>query len=287
MRISIITATYNSECNLQRCIDSVFFQSYKNKEHIIIDGGSSDKTIDIIIKNEDKIDKWVSEKDEGIFDAINKGIKLATGDVIGLLHSDDFYANNKVLEIIANAFREKITFKNYNSGNEKILLDYPDCVYSDLVYIKHSNSHYNSFYNKSNHQIKIVRYWRAHNKKFLLTNTGIKNLIEKGWMPPHPTLFIKKEIFYKYGFYRTDLKIASDYEMILRLFYKNSLKLKYIPKVLYYMSVGGVSNKTLKNIIKKSIEDYNSIRFYKISFPLLVLILKNISKLKQFYFFKL
>jgi glycosyltransferase len=284
MKISIITVTYNSGATLQRCIDSVFYQSYKNKEHIIIDGGSKDETIDIILKNLDKIDKWISEKDDGIFDAINKGIKLATGDVIGLLHSDDFYPNNNVLDKIAKTFNEKSKFF-YSSFHEKnYFYDYPDCVYSDLVYINKNGDSYNGeniF--KLKNDIKIIRYWKTHKEKFS-NNLDLKKLIKLGWMPPHPTLFVRKELFEKYGFYRTDLKIASDYEMILRLFYNSNLKIKYIPEVLYYMSIGGSSNKSIKNMIKKSSEDYYSIKLYKIPFPIFVLILKNISKLKQFIF---
>lgn len=282
MKISIITVTYNSGATLQRCIDSVFYQSYKNKEHIIIDGGSKDETIDIILKNLDKIDKWISEKDDGIFDAINKGIKLATGDVIGLLHSDDFYPNNNVLDKIAKTFNEKSKFF-YSSFHEKnYFYDYPDCVYSDLVYINKNGDSYNGeniF--KLKNDIKIIRYWKTHKEKFS-NNLDLKKLIKLGWMPPHPTLFVRKELFEKYGFYRTDLKIASDYEMILRLFYNFNLKIKYIPEVLYYMSIGGSSNKSIKNMIKKSIEDYYSIKLYKIPFPIFVLLWKNFSKLKQF-----
>lgn len=284
MKISIITVTYNSGATLQRCIDSVFYQSYKNKEHIIIDGGSKDETIDIILKNLDKIDKWISEKDDGIFDAINKGIKLATGDVIGLLHSDDFYPKNNVLDKIAKTFNEKSKFF-YSSFHEKnYFYDYPDCVYSDLVYINKNGDSYNGeniF--KLKNDIKIIRYWKTHKEKFS-NNLDLKKLIKLGWMPPHPTLFVRKELFEKYGFYRTDLKIASDYEMILRLFYNSNLKIKYIPEVLYYMSIGGSSNKSIKNMIKKSSEDYYSIKLYKIPFPIFVLIFKNISKLKQFIF---
>ena len=282
MKISIITVTYNSGATLQRCIDSVFYQSYKNKEHIIIDGGSKDETIDIILKNLDKIDKWISEKDDGIFDAINKGIKLANGDVIGLLHSDDFYPNNNVLDKIAKTFNEKSKFF-YSSFHEKnYFYDYPDCVYSDLVYINKNGDCYNGeniFKLKSD--IKIIRYWKTHKEKFS-NNLDLKKLIKLGWMPPHPTLFVRKELFEKYGFYRTDLKIASDYEMILRLFYNFNLKIKYIPEVLYYMSIGGSSNKSIKNMIKKSSEDYYSIKLYKIPFPIFVLLWKNFSKLKQF-----
>jgi glycosyltransferase len=282
MKISIITVTYNSGATLQRCIDSVFYQSYKNKEHIIIDGGSKDETIDIILKNLDKIDKWISEKDDGIFDAINKGIKLATGDVIGLLHSDDFYPNNNVLDKIAKTFNEKSKFF-YSSFHEKnYFYDYPDCVYSDLVYINKNGDSYNGeniF--KLKNDIKIIRYWKTHKEKFS-NNLDLKKLIKLGWMPPHPTLFVRKELFEKYGFYRTDLKIASDYEMILRLFYNFNLKIKYIPEVLYYMSIGGSSNKSIKNMIKKSSEDYYSIKLYKIPFPIFVLLWKNFSKLKQF-----
>lgn len=300
MKISIITVTLNNKAGLLRAIESVRSQTYKNVEHIIVDGGSTDGTIEILkqdlpdgsqVQNDIPDSKLptnnyslisISEKDNGIYDAINKGIKLATGDVIGLLHSDDFYPNNNVLDKIAKTFNEKSKFF-YSSFHEKnYFYDYPDCVYSDLVYINKNGDSYNGeniF--KLKNDIKIIRYWKTHKEKFS-NNLDLKKLIKLGWMPPHPTLFVRKELFEKYGFYRTDLKIASDYEMILRLFYNFNLKIKYIPEVLYYMSIGGSSNKSIKNMIKKSIEDYYSIKLYKIPFPIFVLLWKNFSKLKQF-----
>ena len=245
MKISIITATYNSAQNLSRCIDSVYQQTYPNKEYIIIDGKSTDNTLEIINKNKNKISDWITEKDNGIYEAINKGIKLATGDVIGLLHSDDVFADATVLTKVAEGLSD------YNI----------DCIYGDLKYVTNSG--------------KTIRMWKS--------GPGTDAKILDGWMPPHPTLFVRKEVFEKYGLYRTDMKIAADYEMVLRLFYKNRIITHYLPFTTYLMTIGGTSNKSFKNIINKSKEDYRSMKMHKIPFPLYTLITKNFRKLTQFF----
>lgn len=291
MKISIITATKNNKDGLLRAIESVRSQSYKNVEHIIVDGLSTDGTAELLrteIRNQkpdlclptegqdrDRNDKAqsdilrqaqddnglttdnfktktnsyelraISEADSGIYDAINKGIKLATGDVIGLLHSDDTLANDEVLTKIAYAFEQ------YNI----------ESLYGDLVYTTASG--------------KIIRMWKSGH--------CTAGKIIDGWMPPHPTLFVKKEIFEKFGFYRTDMKIAADYEMVLRLFYKHKITTHYLPVTTYCMTIGGASNKSLKNIFIKSSEDYRAMKMHGIPFPLKTLFLKNIRKLPQFF----
>ena len=176
MKVSIITVTLNNQDTIKSTIESVINQTYSNIEYIIIDGGSADATIDVIKKYEGKIAKWISEKDDGIYDALNKGLRFATGDIVGFLHSDDIYDNNNIISLIVNAFK--------NNNNE--------IVYGDLVYVYKEDAN------------KIIRYWRAGEYKY--------ERISKGWMPPHPTFFARKELYDKYGCFNSNFKIAADYE---------------------------------------------------------------------------
>ena len=299
MRFSIITATKNNREGLLRTIDCVRNQTYKNIEHIIVDGGSIDGTVEAIKNEQLKIKNLsalssnykllsISESDSGIYDAINKGIKLASGDVIGVLHSDDLYADENVITRYAECFER-------DSGSESGMTMQIDAVYSDLVYVKEKQQLTSkppdekvSDENKSSNlailqsfNFEIVRYWKT--QKYEFTSEPQKNrAIKHGWMPPHPTLFIRKEIFNKYGFYRTDMKIAADYEMILRLLYKIKINTYYLPITTYLMSTGGTSNKSLVNIIQKSKEDLRAMKLNGISFPAITLFYKNIIKVPQF-----
>lgn len=287
MKISIITVTLNNRAGLLRAIKSVRSQTYKNVEHIIVDGGSTDGTLEAI--NNEKLTiynlQFISEADNGIYDAINKGIRLATGDLIGLLHSDDFYSGNKVLERYANAFIHR-------NSNQKNLN--PDAVYSDLVYVKIKkqagaieNEVSKSIDNlELNNEYSVIRNWKSHSRLHNETNNNYSlfttHHLLTGWMPPHPTLFIRKEVFEKYGLYRTDMKIAADYEMILRLFYKYKITTHYLPLTTYCMTIGGASNKSLKNIIIKSKEDYKALKLHKVRLAFITLLFKNLRKLPQF-----
>ena len=294
MKISIITVTKNNKAGLLRAIECVRRQSYKNVEHIIVDGGSVDGSAEILrdAQNDSLLSTQyslltISEADSGIYDAINKGIKLATGDVIGLLHSDDLYADENVLSRYAEIFLNQKT----------------DAVYSDLVYVSQKSEVRSQESEGGNSttinylllttNYSVIRYWKTH-KSMISNQSSVKSentdnrllvtnhLLNKGWMPPHPTLFIRKEIFEKYGFYNTDLKIASDYEMILRLLYKHQITSYYLPLTTYLMSIGGASNKSIGNIIQKSKEDFRAMKMNGLKFPVLTLISKNLRKLPQF-----
>ena len=247
MKVSIITVTYNSEKTLQHTIDSVINQDYKNIEHIIIDGGSADGTVEIINKNKAYIAKSISEKDSGIYEALNKGICLSTGDIIGILNSDDVFAGSNIISTVVECF-------NQNSS---------DIVYGNLKYV-------------SNNQTgnKTLRYWKS--------NSFNPKKLKYGWMPPHPTLFCKKEIFKRYGLYNESLKIASDYDFILRIFRHQDLRIDFLPIVMVKMTVGGKSNGTLRDICKKSHEDLKAIKTNNTGGSY-TLILKNLRKLKQLY----
>ena len=245
MKISIITSVYNNQETIAEAMESVLSQTYPDIEYIIIDGGSSDNTVDIIKTYQDRLGAFISEPDNGIYDGLNKGIKLATGDVIGFLHSDDLYQDNTVIEKVAQAFINNAT----------------DSLYGDLTYV-----------NKINPS-KIIRFWQSG--EFTLTK------LNYGWMPPHPTFFVRRSIYQQYGVFDTSFKIAADYDLMLRFLGKFKISTYYIPSVLIKMRVGGASNKSLKNVLKKSTEDLKAMRNNQMG-GWVSLVVKNLSKLGQF-----
>ena len=247
MKVSIITATYNSSNSIKRTLDSIASQHYNNIEHIIIDGGSTDDTLEIVKEHHNQIAKIISEKDNGIYDALNKGIKIATGEIIGFLNSDDYFNSKHSVSLIVDAFEK-------NNA---------DIVYGNLLYTSDANG-----------KSKTIRYWKS--------NEFEPKSIFWGWMPPHPTVYCKKEIYLTYGAYNQKFKIAADYDFILRVFKLSNLTKTHIPKVLVNMQIGGASNGSLKNIIIKTAEDYKAIKSNKCG-GLMCLAFKNIRKLKQFF----
>lgn len=247
MKVSIITVTYNSEKYLDDCILSVINQRYKNIEHIIIDGKSKDGTVDIIKKYENHIAKWVSETDRGMYDAINKGMEMATGDVIGILNSDDMLEDDTVVEAIVEAFEE-----------QKV-----DSIYGDLEYVDPDNVK------------KIYRIWKGKPYK--------RSLFQLGWMPAHPTFYFKRELFLKYGGYETHFFSAADYEFMCRYLFHNHISAHYIPKLLVKMRRGGQSNSNMKIRLRANRRDYLAMKKNGVRFPFLVSILKPLSKLHQYY----
>lgn len=248
IKISIITATWNCARTIQDCLVSVARQNYLNREHIIIDGVSTDGTIDVINQHIDRINIFKSECDEGIYDALNKGIKLASGDVIGFLHSDDFYSSNDSLSKIAKAFEDPTVC----------------AVYGDLEYVTRNDTS------------RVIRHWQS--KPFE------RGDLSWGWMPAHPTLYVRREWYLKIGGFDVTYRIAADYLSILMLFSRPDFKTKRIPDVLVTMRFGGESNKSIKAIIKKSLEDWRALRSCNFSVPhaLRAIVWKNLSKLAQF-----
>ncbi|MDB9782702.1 glycosyltransferase [Winogradskyella sp.] len=248
LKVSVITATYNSAKTLGFCLDSVISQNYSNIEYIIIDGDSKDNTPGLLkaaAQNHPQI-KWISEPDMGIYDALNKGVACATGDVIGFLHSDDILADTTVITAIVDVFKNNST----------------DGVYADLQYVDQQDVN------------KVIRYWKS--SKFH------SSLLKKGWMPAHPTLFLKREIYNKHGLFNLEFKISSDYDFMLRVLTDFSLSFMYLPTVVTKMRIGGASNGSLKKILLKSKEDYKILKQHDFSSPLYTVIFKNLSKLKQF-----
>jgi glycosyltransferase involved in cell wall biosynthesis len=244
MLISIITCSFNSDTSIADALSSILNQNNINFEIISIDGNSLDNTNYIIANSLRYSDFHLSEKDNGIYDALNKGIINAKGDIIGILHSDDVFASDNVLKYVAEIFQ------NTNC----------DGVYGNLNFIKNG---------------KIVRKWESRKfSPFLLNN---------GWMPPHPTLFLKKEVFEKHGLYDTNFKIAADYDFILRIFKDDSLKFEYLPITITNMSIGGVSTSGFRNLIRKSFEDYKVLKKNNMKYPILILFRKIAGKISQFY----
>ncbi|MER8710517.1 glycosyltransferase [Mesorhizobium sp. M1088] len=245
MKISIVTAVYNRQGTIGEAIRSVQAQNYRNVEHLIQDGGSTDGTLEIVESLANSLTYVVSVRDAGIYDALNRGIARASGDVIGVMHSDDLFASDNILGKVALAFEDN-----------KI-----DGVYGDLQYVSASDPN------------QLIRYWRSGPYE--------PRLLGRGWMPPHPTLYLRRSVFERLGCYDTSYQIAADYDAILRWLNFGKISLCYIPEVMVKMRVGGESNRSIERVIRKSLEDYSAIRRNGVG-GLGVLIQKNTSKLKQF-----
>ncbi len=247
MKITIITVCYNSASHIEDAINSVAGQDYQEIEHIVIDGNSDDGTQQILKKYSSKIADWISEPDHGIYDAMNKGIKKATGDVIGILNSDDFYFDNQVLTKVAKAFSDRET----------------DAVFGDLIFVDPNNL---------NHTVRTYSSNRWHPDKFA-----------KGYMPAHPTFFVKKKFYDKYGLFETDYKIAADYEMLIRLLYVQKLNYKYLPLKMVKMRKGGVSSNGIKSNITLNSEIIRACRTHGIKTNVLKIYPKYFNKVFELF----
>ena len=247
MKISIITVTFNSDKTLEETILSVINQTYNKIEYIIIDGGSTDNTLNIIDKYKNKINYFISEKDQGLYEALNKGIKKATGDVIGFIHSDDFYTSNIIIEKYASEF----------------LKSKSDAVYSDLYYVNAINTD------------DIIRKWKSGEYK--------PKSFYFGWMPPHPTFFVKKNIYKTYGDFNLSFKSAADYELMLRFILKNKIIISYLPDYTIKMRIGGKSNASFSNRFKANKEDRQAWDINGLKPKFYTLYFKPLRKLIQFF----
>lgn len=245
MKISVITAAYNREHTIGETMRSLQGQSYRSFEHILVDGASTDGTLAMIERSLDPQCIVISEPDTGIYDALNKGISAASGEIVGILHSDDYYPDADVLARVA----------------EKFTAEHCDIVYGDLEYVRNDASR------------RTIRRWRAGHFR--------PQSLAWGWMPPHPTVFVSRSVIEKHGAYDTSYRIAADYDAMLRYFGDSSLKFGYVPSVMMKMRWGGASNKSLTNMAIKMKEDYRSIRRNNIG-GLLTLAAKNLSKAHQF-----
>lgn len=246
LKISVITAVVNRVDTITQALASMQRQTWKQVEHIVIDGASTDGTLRVIEGQRDRLAVLVSEPDHGIYDALNKGFALASGDVVGLMHSDDFYADERVLERVALAFADPAV----------------DGVYGDLDYVAKADP------------TRIIRRWRS--------GTYQRSRLAWGWMPPHPTLFLRRAVIEQWGGFDTSFRIAADYDAMLRYLARGRIRLHYIPEVLVKMRVGGESNRSLPRILRKSREDYMALRRNEVG-GLWALAWKNLSKLGQFF----
>lgn len=246
MKISVITAVYNRADCIAHALQSVQSQNHKDLEHVIVDGASTDGTLDILRSTLDARASLVSEPDHGIYDALNKGFARASGDVVGLMHSDDFFADESVLAQVAAAFSDPLV----------------DAVYGDLEYVAKTDTN------------RVIRRWRSGEYSAAR--------LAWGWMPPHPTLFLRRRVIEEWGGFDTQFRIAADYDAILRYFGQGKIRPAYIPRVLVKMRVGGESNRSLGRIWLKSREDYRALQKNGVG-GIGALFWKNASKVGQFF----
>lgn len=245
LHISVITAVLNRAQTLEASLRSVHAQSWPHVEHIVVDGGSTDGSLAIIERERAGIAQVLPGPDGGLYDALNKGIRAARGDVVGFMHADDTYATPEALARVATAFEDPAV----------------DAVYGDLEYLSKDGSQ------------RVVRYWRAGSYR--------REQLAQGWMPPHPTFYVRRECYARLGGFDTRFRISADYENMLRLLWRGGLRATYIPEVLVRMTLGGMSNGTLLQMLRKSREDYAAMRQNGIG-SLQALLLKNVTKLPQF-----
>jgi len=247
IKISIITVCYNSAATIAQTIDSVLRQTYPEVEFIIIDGASTDYTADVVKSFGRKISHFVSEPDNGIYDAMNKGIQKATGDVIGILNADDFYAADDILQKVVTIFETTDA----------------ELVYGDLHYVKQYDTNI------------VTRKWKA--------GAATAKSFYRGWMPPHPTVFVRRALYEKAGLFNTSFKSAADYEMMLRLFLKHQCRAAYLPVLMVKMRAGGVSNLSLKNRLRANGEDAAAWKVNNLKPQFFTIILKPLRKIGQFF----
>ncbi len=246
LRISVVTAVFNAASTVEECLRSVDSQSHGAVEHVLVDGGSTDGTLDRVRAFQGRRVSLVSEPDRGIYDAMNKGIRRATGEVVGILGADDVYADGAVLADVAAALDR--------TG--------ADSCYGDLEYVRRDAPE------------KVVRRWRSGPYR--------PGLFRRGWMPPHPTFFVRKTVYDRLGLFRDDFRIAADYELMLRFFEKGCITTSYIPRVLVRMRLGGASNRGLRNLWRKSREDRRAWEVNGLEGGWSTIVAKNLSKLPQF-----
>lgn len=242
LTVSVITASYNRAATLGQALDSVAQQQGVRVEHIVIDGGSTDGSVELL-RAQPGIAKLVTEPDSGIYDALNKGLARATGEVVGFLHADDFFTHERVLERVAAAFADPAV----------------EAVYGDLDYVTRDAT-------------RVIRRWRS--------GAYAPEKLAQGWMPPHPTLYLRRALYQRLGGFDTGFRIAADYEFMLRMF-SAGVRPAYLPEVLVKMRWGGESNRSLSRILRKSREDYAALRRHGVG-GLWTLCRKNLGKLGQF-----
>ena len=245
-QISVVTAVYNRKDTVGQALDSVLAQTGAQVEPVVIDGASTDGTLRVLEQYRSRLSVFVSEPDLGIYDALNKGIQRSHGDVVGFLHADDLFAHTEVLKKISAEFEDNDV----------------DAVYGDLVYVDKDDP------------AKVVRYWEA--------GAFNQSKLMRGWMPPHPTFYVRRSVYERLGLFDTRYRIAADYDSVVRFLFVGGITAAYIPEVLVRMRVGGVSNRSLRTIARKSCEDYDILQSHGVG-GLSVLLQKNLTKVGQFW----
>jgi glycosyltransferase len=248
MKVTLITASFNSEETIEETIRSVVSQNYADIEYILIDGKSKDRTLAVAENYKDHIATIISEVDNGLYDALNKGIQRSSGEIIGFLHSDDTLASENVISKVVKLF---------NSTHS-------DALYGDLEYVDRRTPS------------RVVRYWRSGEYKH--------GLFLKGWMPPHPTFFLRRSCYENYGAFSLALKSSADYELMLRMLHKHRVSVSYLPEVLVHMKTGGLSNASLINRFKANREDKMAWKMNDLQPELLTFLRKPFAKLRQYFF---
>lgn len=246
MKISLVTPAFNSAATIRDTLDSIAAQDYPQVEHIIVDGGSKDETLKIVSEYP-HVGKVISEPDRGLYDAMNKGIRLATGDAVGILNSDDFYTHPQVLNRVATMLTE--------TG--------ADALYADLEYVDSGNKN------------RVVRTWKA--------GSFHPDSFQKGWMPPHPTFFVRRHLYERFGFFTSELRFSADYELMLRFILKNKISVCYLPEVTVRMRTGGASNASLFNRLRANREDRLAWQINGLKPRFYTLYLKPLSKIPQYF----
>lgn len=247
MKISIITVVYNNEKTIRDAIQSVLSQSYENIEYVIIDGKSTDNTVNLINEYKEKVGYFISEKDHGLYEAMNKGIKACTGDVIGILNSDDLYQDFDVISYV---------MKQFNDDSQL------DVLYGDLVYVNSDDTN------------KVVRNWKS--------KAYYNRFFENGNVPPHPSLFVRSKVYQEAGLFDLQYKLAADYELMLRIFKKHHFKSKYINKLIIKMRLGGATNQSFTNIINQNREILLSWKNNGLKAPFYLMPIRIFKRLAQF-----
>lgn len=247
MKVSVITVALNAEDTITDTLLSVSSQTYPWIEHIVIDGGSRDGTVDILNTHKTSLSQWISEPDNGIYHAMNKGIQRATGDIIGFLNADDIYQHKEVITKIARCFEDQSI----------------QACYADLVYVDREDLS------------KVLRYWRSQPYR--------SGLFEKGWMPAHPTFYMRSSVYERFGSFNETLKYQSDFELTARMLAIHRVKANYLPEVIVRMRRGGTTNNSVKNILKGNIESYRACRKLGLRLTPLYFVTKFIMRAPQFF----
>lgn len=247
MKITVITAVYNNKEYIRDAVDSVLSQDHLETEYIVVDGGSTDGTLEILRSYGDRITKLVSGPDNGVYDAMNKGLSLASGEVVGFLNADDFYPEKDILSSVAKKLEETKA----------------DSLWGDLLYVDPKDTN------------RTIRAWRSSS----YVPGGFRN----GWMPPHPTFFARRVMYQKFGHFRDDMKIAADYELMLRFLEKERISWVYLPKTMVRMRTGGLSNRNLKNVLRANLEAYRAWSVNGLRISPWRMLLKPFSKINQYF----